>query len=999
MLEQLIRGTDPAQARAYIAEHKPIISTKFENGELAIKLCIERGIYTLAEALEVFKGKDVSLSGNILAKLITSPEDIQTISAKYEFLKWSTKSLVDKSVNIHTPLITHFMEAGKWEVVDEMVKRGVNLSIYKTDSKTKCNVGLSALEMAIDYGYSLKELLQTNPAQNLNGVLKINFIKTLEDLQMLIDRGKICNHSVEVGGNGVKTVTPLIMHYIKSEQWEFVTQLIESKTTNLLASQQKYNTNGKAISCGDTVLTMLVNSGRYSFEELQGYLDGAIIEQSKVMNLYQANKKFLLDMIKTQKISISTANTPLNNQLSHDDREWSCDILHEAMLLKEDDLLDALLAQNCYHHMLENKADLTRVYVPTLAWAARYCSGYAVSKLLATGKMDILVRETIREDGEFKLGQNAWEILLQSGKYSIEELKGYINWGTLPPSEVMNLYNNYDPSLVLDAVKAGKIDLCGEEDLAVLKSVLAKTNASGEPLLNVNLIYDADGQRLIDRIVAKKDYEMGAVFALRRAGSVEPKEPIVFKVTEKLDLGTNENPLLDTYEPNKVNVVKLVDLMYKKYPLNDGEIDAAIDKFKRKDFCKNPALWSRKVDTISKVIDAIISEMGENMDDRVSKPVNCKKVIATIIHIVEQNPDVIIKHNLYGENSLKTLFKQCLEDLKLCHLGKLINLMSVVQDMIIDNNNQQDYQDEAFHPTYISLMDVLLEKAIAKLGDNAPQAIATWLCHVSVFGIKPEEWNPYTQAMQGIFNEVLIESGKLSSVESYHFSNILDYKTRAFAVEMRNTKWNAGNDRWNEITKIGVEKIAIAFCEKLVRAMNNGESLEDCFGDVLSNPEFAFGDFSVVDVHVFIKQLDHIPNDKIPEFLMSLLDNLVLSDKSNVVISNILFEQMHVNQAAFIEALQEHPSLIETIIDSINDDGNKEAVMQFVLCTPALTKVATLVCQPATLKIVNEYVDEILSEAEMQDFFELAIAEGLIAAKAEVNLALLAELPEFDEVA
>ena len=213
-----------------------------------------------------------------------------------------------------------------------------------------------------------------------------------------------------------------------------------------------------------------------------------------------------------------------------------------------------------------------------------------------------------------------------------------------------------------------------EGHLKTFKYLLKIIFKENSPILNINQ-KNKNGDRLIDFVTKVGDNDL--IIKFRNLGSVEPKFPVLNsgKNSQKLDIS---NGRLDGYEPNQRNVFKVLNLLYKKFPLggkveiknSDGEVvvvdklsesehmDYLINQFKEKLPKDSSEFLIEKIDNLCK------SDCSWSF----------KKALASIIYLVNQqnNDDLNDKLILY------------INALNSCHKGQLINLLHLVQDYILD---------------------------------------------------------------------------------------------------------------------------------------------------------------------------------------------------------------------------------------------------------------------------------------------------------------------------
>ena len=427
------------------------------------------------------------------------------------------------------------------------------------------------------------------------------------------------------------------------------------------------------------------------------------------------------------------------------------------------------------------------------------------------------------------------------------------------------------------------------------------------PALNVNG-KDASGHRLIDKAadylrrandafdrahdyhyhtplavrqqaVRAKETAKEFLVYLRNHGSVEPQNPIGLP---RLDLS---NERLDGHQPNPVNVVKLIDLMYAKYPLvSEADMDGVIRVFKAKPFDVVNREWAPwdGVFTIPQVIDNIIREMGRNMHDRIVRPVDCKRMIATVIQIVEANPNKIVKHDGIGEMALCDIFTLCLAGLNLCNLGKLINIMACVQDVILDTADAPHAQ--------VSLLDNVetLGQMLHAIEGESPEAIVRYVYDITG-SQRPEVWNPYTTKLCGLFNTQLaqraVTQGNREMLDSTHFNtfnNVLKKLAEWLNPGMPN---DPGEDYlhdalqgWVQLMNIGTDMaVSRFFTEKLAQAGGYDALADKCDDLLYTTPLLLYGHFEGVSIQTFMEIIRHLPREQQIGFVELLTEFFTLA--------------------------------------------------------------------------------------------------------------------------
>ena len=188
----------------------------------------------------------------------------------------------------------------------------------------------------------------------------------------------------------------------------------------------------------------------------------------------------------------------------------------------------------------------------------------------------------------------------------------------------------------------------------------------------------------------------------------------------------------------------------------------------------------------------------------------------------------------------------------------------------------------------------VLDNVKLKLSANAaPKAITKWIYDIAVQGIKPQDWTLDTHMVQGIFNDIIIASGIAKSPESYHFTDILELKSRIFAEQMRKLEFKGSNPAWNEMAELGVTELAIDFCEKLIKAEKAGQEFDECLSkEGVYVTDLANGNFSLVDPAIFLTACNRVSVSKRGAFLEFLKDKFQLNDQAEGAIDDIINHAM-----------------------------------------------------------------------------------------------------------
>ncbi|WPY00890.1 Leucine-rich repeats-containing protein [Candidatus Trichorickettsia mobilis] len=353
---------------------------------------------------------------------------------------------------------------------------------------------------------------------------------------------------------------------------------------------------------------------------------------------------------------------------------------------------------------------------------------------------------------------------------------------------------------------------------------ITKAKDSGELWFNVNKL-DINGDRLMDLSVKAENYDL--IEILRAYGSVEPKGG--FGIIERIDIdGIN----LDTPD-NIINALKILSKLYYNFPLaSETEIDDQINWLREQDFgdlCNDQ--WSSNQSlTIVQIIDKLSAMRAEN--DR-ELDLDFKQALAHVIYVVRSSNDY----------SLLDALINCLSVLNMCPLGKLIMLVSVVQDKILERSSI-DYSVMKFSD-FAGVLSLVTEQAEAMFGEQIRKAVSRWFYDLYYNAIKPENWHYYTLQLQGLFNEQFLDLNPAwDKIASYHFKQL-----RAILIDPLLMKMDSGcsNDSydlqlWHSWKEAGLIIIAEEFYKKALSATTK-QQLQELL-NAFASPEYAFGEFT-----------------------------------------------------------------------------------------------------------------------------------------------------------
>ncbi len=380
--------------------------------------------------------------------------------------------------------------------------------------------------------------------------------------------------------------------------------------------------------------------------------------------------------------------------------------------------------------------------------------------------------------------------------------------------------------------------------------LLQQNTPSNEPVINVNQ-RDNNGDRVIDlvKIQITNDY-LAFIKLLRDHGSVEPKEPISSLSVSKLILDNGSGTPPDGIEGNKEKAETVLQLMLNKYKLTDQEINNEITQFKANpDLATIQAVWGGGIDNVLQVIDKL-STM-HNVQDRLTVSWDFEKVLGILIHITKNNE----------ENTSKLI--DTLSQIKMCDLSKLINLLAVGQDEIIESI-EVDYTKKSFE-SFEDILGLIHSVAFSILGDKMPLAFIKWKNDLTnnVSIEDPEQWCGYTQKIQGIFNKIFAEHAEGITNSSYHFTDGLKLKIIDPLFEKIISKDGVNGtikDTWKSIMEQGAALLAAELFDKIVA----GEKTVDSIAQAVFDYPLSFGELPLLDAST-IKHYYALISDKYGE--------------------------------------------------------------------------------------------------------------------------------------
>ena len=401
--------------------------------------------------------------------------------------------------------------------------------------------------------------------------------------------------------------------------------------------------------------------------------------------------------------------------------------------------------------------------------------------------------------------------------------------------------------------------------LNTLEESLNYTIYSKVKFFNINSI-SVDGERIID--IAQKLYVhtqrpsvLKLINDLRIAGSVEPKAKVQFEKAEeninlaKLDSVDRVNdPSRKNYEITRKVLTKL-----DGYNLSEAQINDNIHWFKQKDFdgWENTSWgWGGNIGvhfTVPEIID-ILSGM-RNVNDRLGVNWDFKKVLATIIHIASISDDKFMVDNLIGT----------LSELKMCDLGKLMNLVSVAQSKFIrDMEASQKPIEYSDDEKYFLFQNALngLKNALDHDKNKIAEAVKTWLFELTDDAVArktPEKWSPNTIKIHGLFNSGLIEliNDKNLNCDSSHF---IFLREGVIELRIKNNIQSPKEDVQDKIIKewykLYIHSKNLYFqqaFDNIAKSPEAPEAMEEAFGNFTFSHQSYYGNLKGIDLNVFAK--------------------------------------------------------------------------------------------------------------------------------------------------
>ncbi len=419
-------------------------------------------------------------------------------------------------------------------------------------------------------------------------------------------------------------------------------------------------------------------------------------------------------------------------------------------------------------------------------------------------------------------------------------------------------YHNY---LVQAAIKSKNFDGL----LDFVDFLISRNDGS----FNVNYQYTG-GAIFVDFVVKyAKDFDveinsvMPIIQKLRNVGSVEPMSIIG---DMRLDLS---NGRLDSYEPNQENALKVLNKLYEKYPLSEDEIDEIIEGF---DARINAVFsewvnkeWSDDEMTIMDVVCELI--VMNDVYDRLDEGWDFQITLACVIKATKD------------DEMLELALINCLSELKMCNLGKLMNLLYVVQDKLFEVPELSEQHKGEFFG--LALETIKADKYFQEHPEYLDSSIHAWvIAHMEQ--LPPEAWRPGVTKIQGIMNQVFstfqVDVAREGSAD---YINLKDNIIKIDLVETIFRTEAANLPEWKELLNSSVGKKIEALVDKIIQVPDQMQALLE---NISVRSDLVYANFSTIKVSLFdscyreIKE--NLGAEKAAQFAKLLNDEAVLSEEA-----------------------------------------------------------------------------------------------------------------------
>lgn len=415
-----------------------------------------------------------------------------------------------------------------------------------------------------------------------------------------------------------------------------------------------------------------------------------------------------------------------------------------------------------------------------------------------------------------------------------------------------------------------------------LKAILSTTEEDGELIFKVNTVLDAEGNRLIDLICkdTPKNIQPLIIKTLRENGAVEPQTPIaVGNSFDKLIINPDEAP--DSTPGNKEKATKIYVKLNQKFNLLEDDLDRLIEDFKKlDDFSTYKAEWGtlEQIDTVAKVIDMLASM--RSVTDRLPMPWDFKLVLGALIHLSQDNPE------------MQSKLIDTLGQIKMCDLSKLMSLLYVGQDEILESTAIDYTKTDINH--FERTVGASLDKVYDCFKHQAGLALIKWLNDTAYArDTAPENWCSSTQVLHGIFNSSFMQNPEVD-INSYHFIDglqniVIKGLTDIMGFSAQEPK-NELHCLWYNLVREGATQLAEEYFKKLVAGEADLSALENVTCDIA----LAFGQLEFLSpemINQYYQEISHVSGNKMGlSFLRYLSEYCGLNDGATEYINHTISE-------------------------------------------------------------------------------------------------------------
>lgn len=413
-----------------------------------------------------------------------------------------------------------------------------------------------------------------------------------------------------------------------------------------------------------------------------------------------------------------------------------------------------------------------------------------------------------------------------------------------------------------------------EIDLRHVKNFLDNLLDRNLSTLNINALSN-EGKRAIDYCRS-----IDAVQMLRDYGSVEPINLVENESNIKLVLFPGVEP--DSNPINKENICKLLIKLRNEYSLNEDDINSLITTFINKHELEQiTASWANnEAYNVYEVINQL-SRMTY-VTDRIVNSVSgeyfswsFKEVLGSILFIVQNNSE------------LESKLINTLSQISMCNLSKLMHLIYVIQDQIVDVNTI-DYNNIDFE-YFRSLNDKLVEY----FSNNNDMNIdfVKWL-NEYIAKIKPEDWSSSTQLINKVLNSYfkdLFNDAEL--IQSYHYTHGLKMFTDILAnlLKPEINLCNTTAKKWQTVIEEGERSLIIKYFNKVLDYIENDKNLtlKEAFKDLDEVNYGNFKNFSLQNLKTILDYINKVFGVDGVKFLLDKFEYIVIIEEIELFIKDI----------------------------------------------------------------------------------------------------------------